>query len=208
MVIFLILAVLLVVVARATDNTELSQSITGVLDIKIVDAGGNEVSDPSVAFPSRAFSMLYQSSTATLGVSAQRMRVTNPTDTDTWTLNMAAADGATDSWSNGTSTYDFNDPTASAGDGSDTDSVGGQLTVDPSAGTIAGVGGTSTSNVSLGASDAFNEETNNNSIDLMTASSGAQAPGQWDLTGVSLSQTIPGGQATGNYTIGMVLTAS
>jgi hypothetical protein len=193
----------------ATDTTELSQSITGSLDIKIVDADGNEVTSPSVAFASKAFSMTYQTSAATLGTSSERMRVTNPSGTtDTWVLSIAATSGATTLYTDGSNTYDFNDPTASAGDGTDTDSKGGQLTVDPSAGTIAGVGGTSTSNVSKGNSDSFNEETSNNSIDLMTAASGAQKPGQWDLTGVGLSQTIPGGQATGSYAIDMTLTAS
>lgn len=192
--------------AIASDDTQFDQDITGALDVQIVDAGGSVVSNPSVAFPSKAFSGSFQSSAATLGVASQKMRVTNPTGTETWTLNIAATSGSTASWSSGSANYDFNDATASAGDGADADSYGGELTVDPSTGTIAGVSGTATINVSLGASDAFEEGTTD-SIDLMSASAGADAPGVWDLTGISLSQDIPAMQATGSYSIDMTLTA-
>lgn len=193
--------------ALASDTTQLSQSITGALDVQVVDADGNAVASPAVAFLSKAFSMTYQTSTATLGTTSEKLRVTNPSGTtDTWSLNFAATSGSASAWTNGTNTYDFNDSTASAGDGADTDSVGGQLTVDPSAGTIAGVSGTSTSNVSKGNSDSF-VEGSANSIDLMSAAAGAQKPGQWDFTGITLSQSIPGGQATGSYAIDMTLTA-
>lgn len=192
----------------ASSATQMSQSITGALDVAIVDGSGNTVGSPNVAFGSKAFSMSYQTSTGTLGTSSEKLRLTNPSGTtDTWTLAIAATSGATASWSNGTNHYDFNDATASAGDGADTDSYGGQMTIDPSIGTIAGVGGTATTNVSKGSSFGF-VEGSKNSIDLMTAASGAAKPGQWDLTGVGVSQTIPAAQATGSYTIDMTLTAS
>lgn len=192
----------------ASDDTQLTQSISGSLDIGIVDAGGSTVSSPTAVFAAKAFSMTYQTATATLGVSSERMRVTNPSGSDdTWALNVAATSGETSVWTTGSVTYDYNDSTASAGDGADTDSVGGQMTIDPSAGTIAGVGGTSISNVSLGTSDAF-VESSVSSIDLMTAATGSQKPGQWDLTGVGLSQTIPAAQASGSYTLNLTLTAS
>jgi hypothetical protein len=192
---------------QASDTTQMSQSITGALDVAIVDGSGNIVANPNVAFSSKAFSMIFQSSTATLGAAGERLRVTNPSgSTDTWTLSIAATGGTTTTWTNGVNTYDYNDPTASAGDGADTDSVGGQMTIDPSAGTIAGVGGTNVANVSKGSSFGFSEGTKN-SIDLVTAASGAQKPGQWDFTGAAITQTIPGGQATGSYSIDMTLTA-
>lgn len=191
----------------ASDTTQMSQSITGALDIAIVDGSGNAVASPNIAFSAKAFSMTFQSSTAVLGSASEKLRTTNPSGaTDTWTLSIAATNGATAVWTNGTSNYDFNDATASAGDGADTDSVGGQMTIDPSAGTIAGVGGTSVANVSKGSSFGFSEGTKN-SIDLVTASAGSQKPGQWDFTGAEISQTIPGGQATGSYSIDMTLTA-
>ncbi|KKQ02468.1 MAG: hypothetical protein US10_C0001G0066 [Candidatus Moranbacteria bacterium GW2011_GWD2_36_198] len=183
----------------AAETTDLSQSITGALDVKIVDGSGNEVASPNVAFASKNFAATSQTSAAVLGT-ASRGNVA------TWSLNLAATSGATSSWSNGTNNYDFNDVTALAADGGDGDSIGGQLSIDPSAGTLAGVGTTSGANVSLGAASAFNEGTVD-SIDILSAAAGAQKPGVWDLTGVNISQSIPGMQATGSYTINMTLTA-
>lgn len=191
----------------ASDTTQFSQSISGALDVAIVDGSGNTVANPSVAFPAKSFSMTYQSSGATLGTASEKLRVTNPSGTtDTWTLSMAATAGATATWTNGTNTYDFNDATASAGDGADADAVGGQMTVDPSTATIAGVSGTSIANISKGAADAF-VQGSVDSVDLMSAAAGSAKPGQWDLTGVGLTQTIPGAQATGDYSFDMTLTA-
>ncbi|HAS00254.1 MAG: hypothetical protein UR95_C0002G0091 [Parcubacteria group bacterium GW2011_GWC1_36_108] len=191
----------------AAETTDLSQSITGALDVKIVDGSGNEVASPNVAFASKNFAATSQTSAAVLGTASEKMRVTNPRgNVATWSLNLAATSGATSSWSNGTNNYDFNDVTALAADGGDGDSIGGQLSIDPSAGTLAGVGTTSGANVSLGAASAFNEGTVD-SIDILSAAAGAQKPGVWDLTGVNISQSIPGMQATGSYTINMTLTA-
>lgn len=196
------------VIVLASDSTQMSQSITGAMDVAIVDSNGDAVTSPNVAFPSKSWSAVYQTSSATLGTSSERIRLTNPSgSTDTWSLNIAATSGSTAVWTNGANTYDYNDSTASAGDGADTDSVGGQMTIDPSAGTIAGVGGTATTNVSKGTSDSF-VEGSVSSIDLMSAAAGSPKPGQWDLTGVSVSQTIPAYQAVGSYFISMTLTIS
>ncbi|HCP08740.1 MAG TPA: hypothetical protein DIT25_03020, partial [Candidatus Moranbacteria bacterium] len=92
-------------------------------------------------------------------------------------------------------------------DGADADSVGGQMTINPAAGTLAGVSGCSTSNVSKGGSNSFSEGTVN-SIDILSATSGASAFCRWDLTGVSLTQKIPAAQPAGSYSIDMVLTIS
>jgi len=195
------------IIVLASDSTQMTQSITGSLDVQIVDGSGNTVASPGIAFPVKSFAMSHQTSSATLGTASEKLRVTNPSGTtDIWTLSIAATNGATAVWTNGTNSYDFNDPTANAGDGADADSVGGQMTIDPSVGTIAGVGGTSTSNVSKGSIFSF-AEGSKDSIDLMSASAGAAKPGQWDLTGVAISQTIPGGQAVGSYSISMTLTA-
>lgn len=193
--------------ASAADTTDLSQSISGVLDVKIVDGSGDEVASPDVAFAGKNFSAIYQTSAAVLGTSSERMRITNPRGAvATWALSLAATSGATAAWSNGENTYDYNDATALAVDGADSDSIGGQLSIDPSAGSLAGVGTTATSNVSLGSASAF-AEGSVNSIDILSASAGAQKPGVWDLTNVGLSQTIPAMQATGSYVFNMTLTA-
>lgn len=196
-----------VVIVSAAGTTHLSQSITGALDVQIVDGSGNAVASPAVAFPAKAFAMASQTSATTLGTASEKMRITNPSGaTDTWTLSIAATSGATALWTNGTKQYDFNDANASAGDGADTDSAGGQMTIDPSGATIAGVGGTAITNISKGTVDSF-VEGSTDSIDLMSASAGAVKPGQWDLTGISLSQSIPGAQASGSYTLDLAVTA-
>jgi hypothetical protein len=63
-------------------------------------------------------------------------------------VTLAATSGPTSLWSAGTPKYDFNDPTASAVDGGDTDSFGGRLTVDPSVGTLTPQSGCSNTGVS------------------------------------------------------------
>jgi hypothetical protein len=191
----------------AADTTELSQVISdGTLDIAIVDANGDTVSSPSVSFSGATVAFTPATTTATLGAASEKLRVSNPTGTATWSLAMAATSGATASWSDGSDTMDFNDP-AFAEDGADTDSLGGRLAVDPSGGTIAGVSGCSTSNVSLGSSSAFDEGVTD-SITLFSASASASTYCRWDLTGVSMTQSIPSSQAGGTYTLDMTLTAS
>jgi len=195
-----------ILVVLGADTTQMSQSISGTLDVQIVDSSGNSVASPNIVFPAKAFSMTSQTSQSVLGSSDERMRITNPSgSTDTWTLSMAATNGTTSAWSNGSNTYDFNDSSLDATDGLDADLVGGQMTIDPSVATITGVSGTATSNVSKGNSDSFVEGTVD-SIDLMSATSGAAKPGQWDLVGVGISQSIPSAQAVGSYVMEMTLT--
>ncbi|HCP08742.1 MAG TPA: hypothetical protein DIT25_03030 [Candidatus Moranbacteria bacterium] len=180
----------------ASNEISFMHNISGSLDIQVVDPEGNPVGNPSLLFSSGIFSPAAQTVTANLGSAAERIRLTNPSGTtDTWTLSIAATNGATAVWTNGINSYDFNDPNG-----------GGQMTVNPSMANISGVGETSTANVSKGSIFAFSQGSKD-SIDLMSASAGAVKPGQWDLTGVAISQTIPGGQAVGSYSISMTLTA-
>jgi len=180
----------------------------GSLTFSIVDGAGADVGSPSVTMDANTFSFAYQTGTGTLGTVSQKLRVDNGSGTATWSLAMAATDGATALWSDGGSnTYDFNDSTASAGDGGDTDTKGGQLTVNPNAGTITAEGGCDNTGVSKGSQSAF-VETSNNSITLMSASGSASTGCYWDLTGVTLSQSIPASQPVGTYTLGLTLTAS
>lgn len=191
----------------AESNTNFSQTIDGNLGINIVDESGSSVAVPAVSFSSMTFSMNSQTSTGVLGTNAERVRVTNPTSSATWTASLAATNGPTTQWTGTDRSYDFNDSTAGATDGADADSVGGQMTINPVSGSIAGVGATLTNNVSLGASNAFAQGIMD-SIDLMSAGAGAQSPGEWDLTGVGLSQSVPAGQAAQSYSIQMTLTVS
>ena len=179
-------------------TTDFTQAITeGTLSVDIVDASGETVVSPGVAFEEKAFSFEAQNATGTLGTSAERIRLSNPTATAVWTVTMAATGGTGATWTAGSFTYPYN--AAAADDG--------RLTVNPSVGTIAGVAGCATTNVTKGDSAYFVGEGTVN-VTLMSAASGAAVGCRWDLTGVALTQRIPASQAPGNYSIGMTITAN
>lgn len=193
--VFLVLAQL----ARAdTAVTTFSQVINqGVLSIDIVNSSGVVVSSPTVSFATIAFSFDPQNSIGTLGVAAEKIRVSNPTSTSTWNVAMAATGGAGTLWTTGTNTYPF-DSTGGAD--------AGRLTVDPSVSTITAVGsGCTTTNIYKGSSAYYLSGTTN-SIDLIGATSGADSLCRWDQTGISLTQRVPAAQEPGSYTLGMTLT--
>lgn len=95
--------------------------------------------------------------TGTLGTSSQKIRVDNATANPQWSATIAATGGTTALWSAGTPKYDFNDPTANAVDGGDTDSYGGRLSLDPLSGTLTPQSGCSNTGVSKGSSNSFSE---------------------------------------------------
>lgn len=193
--------------AYAATTPQLNQTISdGARSVDIVDAGGSPVASPTANFGALTFSFDTQDATSTgIFTASQKIRVSNPTSTATWSVNIAGS-APTALWTAGGNTYDFNDSSGYT-DGADTDSKGGQMTIDPSGATIAGVSGCSTSNVTAGASDSF-IETTNNSIDLFSGASGAATYCRWDLTGVNLTQKIPAGQPSGSYALSMTITVS
>ena len=191
---------------NAANTPQFNQTINeGTKSVDIVDAGDVTVASPSVSFSSANFSFNTQDTTGTLGTASEKIRISNPTSTATWTVNLAASN-PTDVWTSGGNTYDFNDGSGYT-DGADTDSKGGQMTVNPAGGTLSGVSGCATTNVNKGASDSF-VETTMNSIDLVSGAAGASTFCRWDLTGVSLTQKVPAGQAAGSYSLDMTLTIS
>lgn len=164
----------------------------GTVSVDIVDSGGNPISNPSVSLTSSNFSWGTQQTNGTLGVSAQKMRVTSTLSN--WTLSIAATSGPTTLWQSGGNNYDFNG-TASAG----------RLQADASGGTLTPQEGCGTSGLSKGSATYFVQDTQD-SITLLTGSS-AQTGCYWDLTSVNLTQDIPASQVSGSYLIGMTLTA-
>jgi hypothetical protein len=114
-------------------------------------------------------------------------------------------------WDGSVADYDFNDAGGSGcTDAGDADSVGGQMTVNAAAGTLStgSCSSCSTSNISKGSSTAFVSGTTN-SITILNASASSDDIGDWGLTGVSISQTIPAEQpAASDYNINMVLTVT
>lgn len=195
----------------AASTPQFNQAIAeGAKSVDVVDGSGNSVASPAVSFSAANFSFSTQDTTGTLGTAGEKIRALNPTSGVTWTVNLAG-NATTSTWTTGSQYYDFNDPGGYIDQvaGGDADSYGGQMTVNPSdAGAVlAGVSGCATTNVTKGTADSF-VEGSVNSIDLMSAAAGASTFCRWDLTGVSLTQKVPAGQAAGSYSISMTLTIS
>lgn len=195
------------VLASATSN--FTQTINaGTLSVDIVDAAYATVASPSFALAARTFSFACQSSTGTFGTATQQLYVKNPDASDSgWTVALAAS-APTAFWDSAGTDFDFNDPTSSGcTDGADADSLKGQMSIDPSGGTLA-VGACSSctaTGVSKGSSSAFNQSTVD-SITIMAGAAGSDDIGDWKLTGVAISQTIPGEQPAANdYNINLTL---
>lgn len=113
--------------ADAMYGATVVDTANGSLGVDIVDAGGSTVGSPlPMTMSSAIFSFAHH-----YGAFWNEFRansVTNGTGGVGLDLSLAPDLGATALW-DGTVDYDFNDPTADAGDGGDADSVGGQMTV-------------------------------------------------------------------------------
>lgn len=178
----------------------------GTLTVDIVDSGGDSVSSPSMTMAAVGASITSQTATGVFGVSGEKIRVQNGTANDQWTLTVAAQ-ASTDLWDGSSDYYDFNDGSG-ASDGGDTDSYGGQMSVDAATnGVITPEGGCSSSNLTLGSEASFEEGTTD-SITILSAGSGADTSCYWDVTGVDIDQLIPAEQSADTYSIDMVLTVT
>lgn len=198
------------VLAAGTSNFQ--QTINaGTLSTDIVDGSYASVASPSVAMTGATFAFTCQTVTGTFGSGSEKIYVSNPDGADNgWTLTLAAQ-AVSSVWDGAGSDYDFNDASGSGcTDGGDADSIGGQMTVDASGGTLA-VGqcaSCATTSITKGSSNAYVSGTTD-SVTLLTAASGSNDVGDWTLTGVSVSQKVPAEQAAASdYDINMVLTAT
>ena len=215
--VFLVVMLLTVVVgtsAFAANTPNVTQVINGgALSTDIRDASRVSVVSPSFALSTTSFSFDCQTSTGALGSNAQRIYVDNPGAANAgWTLTIAATGTATDTWKNSGSSqrFDFNDPTtAGCTDGADAgDSVGGQMTINSSAGTLTTDCASCTATaITKGSSAAFSQGVTD-SITLLTAASGSDDGGRWYLTGAAVSQTIPAEQPVDSYSINLTITAT
>lgn len=129
------------VLAAATSN--FAQVINpGTLTVDIVNDSYASVSSPSVNMSAKTFNFACQTgasaSTGTFGTSSQQIYVKNPDAADNgWAVTIAAS-SPTAVWDSSVADYDFNDAaTAGCSDGADTDAFAGQLTIDPSVGSLA-----------------------------------------------------------------------
>ena len=198
----------------ASPNIQLQQTINaGVLSVDVMDASQVSVASPSSVLTTLATSASCRTAgaTGTLGTNSQRIYVDNPGAANNgWSLAIGATAGATSVWNSGSSTYDFNDQTASGcGDGADADTVAGKLSLDPSVSTITTdcSNGCTTANITKGTASSFNEGTTD-SIELANAAAASNDIWRGYVTGVNETQSIPAGQAPGAYTLNMTLTAT
>ncbi len=201
----------------AANNTDLTQQITaGTLSTDVLDASRAPVASPTAALTSKSFSFNCQSagtaSTGTLGINAQRIYVMNPDNADNgWNLTIAATSGATSLWENAgaTQTFDFNDPTTSGcGDGGDADGRPGQLSIDPSVGSVtADCLSCGNTGVTLGSGSAFSQGVTD-AITLISAAAGSDDIWRGYLTNAALSQTIPAEQTVDNYDVNFTITVT
>lgn len=211
---YYLLTLLFAQIIFASDTSNFSQVINaGTLSVDIADSTSSysTVASPSISMGAVTFSFSCQQATGTFGTAAEAIYVVNPDAADGgWNVTLAASD-TTDVWDSAGTDYDFNDP-GSAGcvdDGAttDVDNFGGQMTVDPSGASLS-VGdcsGCTTTNVTLGSSDAYVEGTTNE-ITVVTGAAGSDDIGDWDVQGVSVSQQIPSEQpAASDYNIDMTL---
>lgn len=198
------------VFASPTSNFQLTIN-PGTLTIDIVDGSFVTVASPSVVFNAVTFSFSCQSTPGTFGTASEQIYIQNPDAADNgWTASLAADSGPTSFWDSAGTDMDFNDPTgapAGCADGADTDSLAGQLSINPSVATLA-VGNClvcTTTGVTLGSSSAFSEGVTD-SITIATAAAGANDIADYTIQGVSASQQIPPEQpAASDYNIDMTL---
>lgn len=183
-------------------------TLTGDVGTEIVDASGTTVPSPVVSFSSTvAATTQCNSSTATLGLTSQRIRISNALVTNGWNVSIAATGGPASLWTSGASYYDFNDASACS-DGSDVDAWAGRLTVNPSVSTVTPSGGSCTNTgVSKGSSAAFSEAVTN-AITLVSANATSNRFCYWDVTGVALTQQIPARTPAGTYALDMTITVT
>jgi len=195
-----------------TDSTDLSQDINaGTLAAEILDNTRATVASPSVTMSATTASFDCETSTGTLGVNTERLYASNPGASNSgFTLDLAATGGATDTWSDGSNDYDFNEPGDCTDDGaSDTDSLAGQLSVDPSSTTATlttDCTSCTTTGVTQGSASAFDEGTLD-SINLLNAGETSDDVWRAYLTDIALSQSIPAEQPAGtDYNLNLTMT--
>jgi len=194
----------------ASAVSEFSQTIgAGTLSVDFVDVNLDSVASPSVTMGGITFSFATSTSNGQLGTDSQRILASNPTETSAWSVTIAAS-ANTDLWENAgpTKYFDFNDSSGYT-DGADTDTYGGQMTINPTTGTITGVDGCTTANVTKGSSNSFVEGTTD-SIEIMSADASAPVGCRWYFIGAAdnVTQKIPASQSVNVYTIDLTLTIS
>ena len=179
--------------AALTATSTLSQTINnGTASTDIRDAGGSVLVTPTISMNSVTLSTSQQTSTGTFGSSSQRITVDNPGGAPNgFTLALNASVPGTGNWVSGGNNYAYNG-----------NATTGQLSVNPTVGTITAVVGGATG-IALGTSGSFTAST---PITLVNAAAGSADIWNGYFTGIGLSQAIPANQPAGTYTLSMTQT--
>ncbi len=189
-------------VTFASPQGRLSQVINaGTLSTDIVDGAGASVASPAFSMTATSVKTTCQTITGTYGDTNQRVAVDNPGGANAgWNLTIAATGGPTATWTNGSTTYKFND---AAGSGC----TNGQLTLNPSVATLGLNGASTNTGVTKGSSASFVSGTAD-SLTLMSASASSDDIWNGYLTGIGVSQKIPASTPAGTYTIDLTQTVT
>lgn len=182
--------------AATTATSQLTQQINaGAISTDVRDAANLIVAAPTFAMGAVSVSTNVQTATGTFGDNAQRISVDNPgAGTGGFTLALNATIPGTGTWASGGNTYKYNGATAAEG----------QLTVNPTAGTITPRIGAATG-VSKGSSATFAGTT---PITIMSADATSDDIWNGYIVGIGLSQTIPAATPAGAYTLNMTQTVT
>ncbi len=180
----------------------------GFFGVDVVDSGGSSIPNPIVAMSLGVTQFTCQTTTGILGAPTQKIRASNGQPNAGWTLSVAATAGSSALWSAGTPLYDFNDPSGSpagCGAGLDGDVYAGQLTINPSTASITPQSGCVSTGITKGSQAGFNESTVD-SIVIASGSGGVQLFCYYDFQNIGFSQTIPGSQPSGTYSLDLTMT--
>ena len=183
----------------------------GVRVIGVTDSLGNVIEEPTVALPEMTSGFANYYAEVTLGTPDQQILMYNPTSTDTWSVTLSATDGPTAQWVDSINGYtmDFNDATGA-----------GQLTLDPTAGTISlaqvnpanglitglSQSGEDIDGLTLGSLSSFDQGASD-SITLFTSTS-ADPYRIYSLQDLGLKQMVPAMQPAGTYELNITITSS
>lgn len=186
-----------------TCGRTLNQSLNS-LSVSFIDGDENVYSSASVSLSPIVSSFSSQTATGTIGTTSRKIHVTSASQTS-WSLTLGPASGATSLWTSGGNSFDFNDGSG-ATDGADTDTKGGQLSVNPTSLSVSSSAGCSAAGLVAGSQTSFVE----GSVDTITLvnTSGASTNCEWQITDILLQQVIPPAQQAGSYSQSFTVTIS
>ena len=176
----------------------------GELTVDVVDSSDASVSQPEFTMTALDFDTESLETSGVFGTSNLAIYVENKTDDAEWTLSLSA--DADSLWEGESYSFDFND-SSGVSDGLDADTVGGQMTIDPSAATITASSGCTSNTITLGTESSFSEGSVD-SITIATASDTTGVDCSWKITGIEMEQAIPAGQYADEYAIDLVVTVT